>query len=181
MNYDHVNKISDYFRDVITPHLTSRIGVSDFGDYLTKIAGSPSFRWMRHELRAFPINYFVDPEKFMKKHAKSCVGYAGSSEPREGAMQVVFQLSTEFHVLARLYNWVEKEEVKAYFMLTVVYRNHKDFTEFFDDNKELRLTGNTDDKGHVGFAAAADDARGFASLIKRMAEENPLEDSEKDS
>ena len=182
MNYDHVNKISDYFRDVITPHLTSRIGISDFGDYLTKIAASPSFRWMRHDLRAFPINYFVDPDKFLTKYSKKCVGYAGSSDAREGAMQIVFQVSPEFHVLARLYNWIEKEEVKAYLMLTVVYRNHEDFTEFFDDNKAIRLSGNTDNKGHVGFQAAAEEAKGFASLIQRISEDSEESDEfEKDA
>ena len=97
-------------------------------------------------------------------------------------MQIVFQVSPEFHVLARLYNWIEKEEVKAYLMLTVVYRNHKDFTEFFDDNKEIRLSGNTDDKKHVGFAAAAEEAKGFASLIQRISEDSGESDEfEKDA
>lgn len=169
MNYDHVNKVSDYFRNKIAPHLRSYVNISDFGDYLTKIAHTKSCRWMRQDLRAFPITYFVDPEKFFDKYGNKCIAYTGSTDPREGAMQIVFQLSPEFHVLARLYNWIEKEEVKAYLMLTVVFRNHDDFVEFFDSNKEIRLTGNTEANQHIGFAAGLKtDAPGLAGLIQQL-------------
>jgi len=146
MNFDHVNQVSDYCRNQILPHLTSRINVNDFGNYLGKISEVQSCRWMRQELRAFPINYFVNPVAFTKKYAKKCVAFTGTGNPQEGALNIIYQISPSFHVLARLYHWVEHSEVRAYLMLTCAYRDHDDYLAFFDENRSLRLVGNTEER-----------------------------------
>ena len=146
MNFDHVNQISDYTRTQIFPHLNHRIQVSDFGNYLSKMVEAPSCKWMRYELRAYPINYFVDPVAFTKKYTKKCITYVGTTNPQDGAMNIIYQISPSFHVLARLYHWVEHSEVRAYLMLTCAYRDHADYLAFFDENRALRLVGNTEER-----------------------------------
>lgn len=102
MNFDHINKVSDYVREKLMPHMRNLMSLSDFGQYLTRVSEQPSCKWMRKEIRVFPLSYFVDPEAFMKKYAKKCVSFIGSGHPQEGAIHIVYQMSPTMHVLARL-------------------------------------------------------------------------------
>jgi hypothetical protein len=112
---------------------------------------------MKHELKAFPINYFVDPEKFVKRYENRCIAFVGSTSPQEGAMGIVYQISPTLHVFARLFNWIEQEKVRSYLMLTVAFRNEADYIQFFDDNKDLRMTGDTEQR-MAGFAGLKEDS-----------------------
>lgn len=183
MNFDHVNKVSDYTRDNLMPHLVSLLQVSDFGNYMSKLVDLPSCKWMRRELRAYPVNYFVDPAMFVKKYAEKCVTFIGTSSPQDGSMHIIYQISPTLHVLARLYNWVEHEKVRSYLMLTCAYRHQTEFLKFFDDNKSLRLTGNTEER-HAGFGAEMQSSgiknlmRGFSQIVDNEDDEESEDDEE---
>lgn len=174
MNFDHVNKLSDYWRDELMPHVKNCIPVIDFGHYLSKMVEMPNCRWMRTEMHALPINYFVDPSKFAKKHIESCVSITGTPSPEDGAFNIVYQISPTLHVLARLYHWVDEadDKVQAYLMLTCAFRNPEEFLRFFDDNKPLRMTGNTQQRP-VGFTGPhmGPDAR--EHFLKRLMQAGP--------
>lgn len=167
------------------PHLSSRLQVADFGNYLSKMVDAPSCKWMRHELRAYPINYFVDPVAFAKKYAKKCIAFVGTASPQDGAMNIIYQISPTFHVLARLYHWIEQEQVRAYLMITCAYRDQADYLEFFDENKELRMKGNTEDR-QAGFGAVMQSSglenllKGFQNKTEKEEEvENPSAEEDK--
>ena len=173
MNFDHTNKVSDYFRDNIWPHMSNNFSASDFAGYLSSISELPSCKWLQTEMRAFPVNYFIDPHKFIKKYEKRCVTFLGTSDVRDGAMQIIYQISPTFHVLARLYHWIEQEEVKSYLMITAAFKDMKEFSKFFDENKDLRLVGNTEERatGFAGFASTSN-SMGFAKMKEQLEEEN---------
>lgn len=165
MNFDHINKVSDYVRENLMPHMRTLVPLPDFGNYLLRISECPSCKWMKNEIRILPINYFVDPEAFMKKYAKMCVSFSGTGAPQEGAFCIIYQITPTFHVLARLYHWVENNDVKAYLMLACAYRDHKEYLEFFDGNKDLRCIGDTEEK-QLGFAGMMRQGSEFDDIIK---------------
>jgi hypothetical protein len=173
MNFDHVNKISDYCHEQLMPHITIRIPVVDFGVYISKMVDTPSCRWMRHELRAFPINYFVDPVQFVKKYSKKCVSMIGTTNPQDGAFNLIYQISPTLHILARIYHWMEQEKVRAYLMLTCAFRDQEEFNAFFEDNIPLRMIGNTEDKP-TGFGGYKDNGRGADALLSQLKESMTL-------
>lgn len=170
MNFDHINQVSDYVREKIMPYLSNKTErqITDFGAYIERVSESPSCKWMRTNIRIFPINYYVDPEVFAKKHEKQCISFAGVSNPQEGAITVVYQLSPTLHVLARLFHWVENDIVRAYFALVCVYRDQDEYLKFFDETKRFRLKGNTEEKslGFQGFASPPSDDLG--ELVRRL-------------
>lgn len=172
MNFDHINILSDYFRNKILPFLRSQISILNFGAYLDKISECSSCQWLRTETRAFPINYFVDPEEFIQKYQKKCIAYVGVNSPNEGVCHIIYQISPDLHVLAKLFNWVENEKVVAYLGLICVYRHHEDLIQFFDDNKNLRLSGNTEEKT-VGFRpnVGRDEPKNFMEHLAALAKE----------
>jgi hypothetical protein len=134
---------------------------------------------MRRELKAYPINYFVNPVDFAKKYAKNCVTFTATANPQDGVMHLIYQISPTFHVLARLFHWVEHDEVRAYLMLTCAYQKHEDFLSFFDDNKSLRLVGNTEDRitGFVGPSGGD----GLANLMRGLATSPKNSDEDDDN
>lgn len=166
MNFDHVNKVSDYTRNLIMPNLTNRMPISDFGHYLSRMVDSPSCAWMKTDLRAYPINYFVDPVAFTKKYAKKCIAFMGTMNPQDGSMNMVYQISPTFHVLARLYHWIEQDKVRAYLMLTCAFRDQDEYLKFFDENKTLRLTGDTEEKPLGFHPGSRTDSVGLQNLLK---------------
>lgn len=166
MNFDQVNKVSDYCRENIFPHLESRFHVPDFGYYLSRMSECPRCTWMRTGLHVYPLTYFIDPIAFMTKYRDNCITYLGSGNPSDGAMNIIYQMNPDLHILARLYHWIEHEKVRAYLMLTVVYRELDDYNRFFDENKILRLTGNTEEC--IGFKSGMDTSVGFGELMKQL-------------
>jgi len=168
MNFDHVNKISDYCRDQIMPHLSNRVQITDFGHYLTKLSEHSNFKWMRQELRAYPLTYLVDPVLFVKKYSKKCVSYMGTASPQDGSMNIVYQISPTLHVLARLFQWIEHDAAKAYLTVTCAFRTHEEYLDFFDNNRDIRLTGNTEDERIAGFnAQLPSNGVGLGALIQK--------------
>lgn len=165
MNFNDINKVADYFRNELMPFLSNRISVLDFSNYLTRISECPSCKWMKTELNAFPINYCVDPFKFLKKYQKKCISVIGSTNPQDGAFHIIYQISPTLHIFARIYHWIDRDEVKAYLMLTVIYKTQEEYLEFYDENTELRLTGNTDERP-AGFGAAMNNTNGIENLFK---------------
>lgn len=55
-----------------------------------------------------------------------------TANPQDGAMNIIYQISPTFHVLARLYHWIEQEKVMAYLMLTCAFQNQEEYLKFFD-------------------------------------------------
>lgn len=164
MNFDHVNKVSDFDRTELFPYWSNKLSVADFGQYLARMAETKSGRWMAYELRIMPITYFIDPVKFSKKYAKKCITFTGTSNPQDGAFNVIYQISPTLHVLARLFQWVEQEEIRAYYTLMTAHKYFEEYMAFFDENKLLRLEGNTEER-IVGFT---DKSMPLSDLVERI-------------
>jgi len=143
MNFDSINKVYDYFRSEILPHLNWSINVSDFSNYLSTMSSVPSCKWLKTEGKVFPINYLINPSEFVKKYHKKCVAFFPSNDPKDGMVQIIYQISPNFHVFARLYNWIEQENMESYLSIVVVFEKKEDFVNFYDENKPMRLSGNT--------------------------------------
>lgn len=120
--------------------------VADFGAYLSRVSEAPSCRWIRSELKVFPINYFFNPVEFVKKYEKKCIMFSPIPNPQEGAIMMVYQISPTLHIGARLFHWIEQDKVWAYLTVACAYRNHEEYLTFFDENKTLRMTGNTEER-----------------------------------
>lgn len=176
MNFEHVNKIADYVRSKVMPYLKNTIQITDFGYYLTKMSETPSCRWMRKDIRVFPVNYCVEPIRFLQKYEKRCVAFVGTPSPQEGVMNIVYQLSPTFHVLARFYHWIENDEVLAYLMLTCAYKEYNDFLEFYDDNISLRMVGNSEEKP-LGFGGIMKSRSMSVNNLVRQTMGQPVEDN----
>lgn len=71
----------------------------------------------------------------------------------------------KLHVLARLYHWIEHDKIRAYLMLTCAYRDQEEYLKFFDDNKALRLTGNTEEKTLGFHSGCRSDSVGIQNLF----------------
>lgn len=180
MNFDHINKISDYCREQIFPHLSNKIQTTDFGNYLSKMVDTESCEWMENELKAFPVSYLVDPVGFVKKYSKKCVAFIGTSSAQDGAFNIIYQISPTLHVLARIYHWIEHDDVRAYLALTCAYRSEEEYLKFFDDNKSFRLTGNTEER-LTGFnVSSQNNSVGIENLMKGFVNRPKTEDGNDD-
>lgn len=182
MNFDHVNKMSDFYREKMLPHLRSQLHVTDFGNYLSRMCETPSGKWLKTDLKAFPLSYCINPVEFAKKYVKKCVTFLGTSNPQDGNLLIIYQITPTLHVLARLYQWIEHDgEVRAYLMVTCAYRDHDEYLTFFDDNKTLRLEGDTE-KRVAGFGSLiANQSDGVDNLLKCFGKEKPMEEDAGDA
>ena len=154
MNYNHLNKISEYVQTNLLPHFESRLTVQSFEDYLKRFSGIPRGRWMR-DLDSLQISrtiFAVDPSALAEQYKPHCVAHLTPMKPDEGAHRVIYQMSPTLHFEMAVLLWVEHDVVNSFASVTACYKNMKEYLEFCSEIWKLRRTGNTADAASpVGF------------------------------
>lgn len=155
MNYNHLNKVYDYWRKDILPNLTHRFTSLTFDDYLKKYSFLPSGKWLKEfELvKLSRIGFAIDIKKFVKKYNHFCVTYNSPMKPDDGLQRIIYQLSPTFHAELSLWIWIEHENLQSYGSLFTCYHDEEEFLKFSDEIYKMRREGNTEDNPASGFAA----------------------------
>ena len=152
MNYDHLNKISDYWSDKILPHLTCYFSIQSFDDYLKEFSFGNSGQWLRYlnKVRLQKALFVVDPEQFVKKYAGHCITHSTPAKPEDGFHRFIYQISPTLHVEGALWVWIEHELVQAHMSLFSCFKDEKEYLKFIRDIHSIRKSGNTEDKPVAG-------------------------------
>lgn len=155
MNYNHLNKVYDYWRKDILPNLSHRFTTLSFDDYLKRFSFLPSGKWIKNfeTVKLSRIGFTIDPKKFVKKYSNICVTYNTPARPEDGFQRIIYQFSPTLHAELCLWMWVEHENLHSYGSLSVCYHNEEEFLKFSDDLYRMRREGNTEDNPASGFAA----------------------------
>ncbi len=166
MNYDHLNQTYDYWAEKIRPHLTARMQVASFEDYLKKFTFTKSGRWIRDAecVRFTRPPAAIDPELFVKKYSDNCVAIIPPMHPTEGLGRVIFQLSPTLHLESMTTAWVENNELQSYLSMFVCHKTDAEMTELLEVLSTMRRTGNTEERTGAGFRPGAMGGFPFAGV-----------------
>jgi hypothetical protein len=162
MNYNHLNKIHEYWHDKVLPNISHNCTVTSFDDYLKKFSFLKSGRWLKEmvSVKIHRMGFVVGPEAFTKNYKSKCVTYNAPMKPEDGLQRIIYQISPTLHVEFALWIWMEHDIVNSYGSVLVCYNNEKEFNQFMDELYLIKRTGNTEDKPvKTGFA-------GFAGITK---------------
>lgn len=159
MNYDHVNKTQDYWMMEIFPHLSHKMMVASFDEYLKRFSFLKSGRWLKDmdSVKILKPAIALDPLSFVTKYKTHCVTYNPTARPEDGLQRIIYQVSPTLHAETGLWAWVENNNLQSYMSIIVCYHTEKEFTEFLKEITPMRRVGNTQEQKHAGFA-------GFAGL-----------------
>ena len=148
MNYDHLNKIHDYWRNSVFPHFVHRYSVASFDDYLRKFSFLPSGKWIRdlEKVKLTRVPFAIIPEELVKKYEAKGVSYNAPIKPEDGVQRVIYQYSTTLHFEAAFWMWIENEMVQSYAMVFVCYNDEKEYLNFVDELYKIRREGDTENK-----------------------------------
>lgn len=148
MNYDHANKIFDYYRKNIFPHFTHNFAATSFDDYLRKFSFISDGKWLRdmEKVKVTRIAVGLNPDKLVKKFKDQCITYNSPAKPDEGYQRAIYQVSPTLHFEMTMWIWIEHEEIQSYAFLIVCYNDEQEYNKFVDTIWELRREGNTEDK-----------------------------------
>lgn len=148
MNYNHTNKVFEYYRKKIFPALSHRFPTLSFDAYLQRFSFLPSGKWLRdfESVKVARHQVPIDPEKLIKKYKENCVSHFVPGKPEEGIVKVVYQLSPTLHFETSIWIWIEHETVQSYAYNIICYNNPEEYLDFIDDLWKIRKEGNTDDK-----------------------------------
>jgi len=159
MNYNHCNKVHEYWRDKILPLLVHRHPCASFDGYLREFSFLPSGKWLRtmEKVKLLRTAFAVDPEKLLEKYKEHCVTYNCPVKPEDGIQRVIYQISPTLHFEAALWIWVEHDVVNSYASVFVCYNEEEEYLKFIDSIWDMRREGNTEEKQRLpGFFAATD-------------------------
>lgn len=159
MNYDHLNKIYDYWRKDILPHLVHNFNTTSFEDYLKRFAWLPSGKWIKdgEKVKINRSGFAVDPVRFVKKFKDKCVAYNAPVKPEDGIQRVIYQISPTLHLELALWIWMEYDVMQSYGSVFICYHDEKEYLDFVDELVKLRRTGNTEEKHtRAGFLGVVD-------------------------
>lgn len=160
MNFDHLNKVYDFWRGDILPNLSHCFTIDSFNEYLKRFSFLPSGKWLKdmEVVKLNRIGFAVDPKKFSKKYKHTCVAYNAPIKPEDGLQRIIYQISPTLHVEMALWIWVEQDELHHYGSIFACYGDEQEFLTFVDDlYKKMRKEGNTEDKQKPS---------GFAEFLK---------------
>lgn len=148
MNYTNTNKVYDYWKNNIRPYVHHNFTVASFDDYLKKIAGLPSFKWLfdMESVRFGKLGFAVDTEKFLKTYENKCVTFLSPMKVEEGIQKIIYQITPTIHIDVSVWAWLEHNEVYSYSSLLACYHSDKEFIKFTDKLLDIRKDGNTEDK-----------------------------------
>ena len=164
MNYEHLNKVHQYWRKELFPHLIHRFTATSFDDYLRKFSFTPSGKWLwdMEKVKLSRILFAVDPKKLLKKYEDHCVTYNSPVKPEDGLQRIIYQLTPKLHFEVGIWVWVEHDIIQSYGSIFVCYENEADYSKLADDLSKFRREGNTEDKPTKA---------GFADMIQRFEDE----------
>jgi hypothetical protein len=154
MNYDHLNKVHDYWVKDVFPHLSHHMAITSFDDYLKQMSLLPSGKWLKDfdGVKVLRVPFVVDPVEFIKAYKPNCVAYCCPSDPKDGIHRVIYQLSPKLHVEAAFWAWVEEEKVQSYISMFVCFNDDKELSKFFKQLESMKREGNTEERDKTGFA-----------------------------
>jgi hypothetical protein len=152
MNYDQVNKLSDYILDEVIPLLHITHSYTGFGEYVDSFRRTKSGRWMKKYsiIPLFPATYCVNTVEFLTRFNKQMVCFYGNERPEDGMLGLIFQFTPTLHMNGKLYIWFEHEKVNSYIAPQILFDDIKEYLKFVNDNKDLKMLGNTQDRD-LGF------------------------------
>lgn len=148
MNYDNLNKVYNFWREKLLPHLTQNFSVNAFDVYLRQFSFLPAGKWLRDmEMIKFNrIGFAIDPEKFLKKFKSCCVAYNPPIKPEDGIQRIIYQISPTLHAEVIVWAWIEHDILHSYASCSVCYHEEKEYFKFVDDlYQKMRRTGNTEE------------------------------------
>ena len=160
MNYNHLNKVYDYWRKDILPNLVHVFTIGSFDDYLKRFSYLPSGKWLRdfEKIKLTRIGFAVDPKRFSKKYKHACVAYNAPVKPEDGLQRIIYQISPTLHIEIAIWIWIEHDIIQSYASAFACYHEEKEFDSFCDEIYKMRREGNTEEKPT---------AVGFGELMKR--------------
>lgn len=171
MNFDHLNKVYDFWRGDILPNLSHVYTIDSFNEYLKRFSFLPSGKWLQRMevVKLNRVGFAVDAKKFTKKYKHVCVAYNAPMKPEDGLQRIIYQISPTLHVEIALWIWVEHDELQQYASLFACYGDEAEFLAFVDDlYKKMRKEGNTEEKsiapGFGDFASRLQAESGFGGL-----------------
>jgi len=156
MNYNHLNKVYDYWRKDILPNLSHNFTVSSFDDYLKKFSFLPSGKWLRdmESVNAARLGFAIDPKKFVKKYKDHCITYSAPVKPEDGIQRAIYQISPTLHAEVAIWGWIEHDVLQSYASMFICYKLEEEFRDFSEELYKMKKEGNTDEKPtKSGFAA----------------------------
>jgi hypothetical protein len=153
MNFDHLNKIHDYWIMEIFPNLSHYMSIGSFDDYLKQMSFLPSCKWLKesNQVKVLRVPFTVDPAQFSKEYQKHCVAYCCPTKPEDGMHRVIYQISPTLHIEAAVWAWVANERVWSYLSIFSCFKEEKELLEFFTKIAGMRCTGDTEEKPVRGF------------------------------
>ncbi len=148
MNYDHSNKIYEFYRNRLSSYFIHQFQAASFEDYLKKFSFLQSGKWLRdmEKIKISRIVFPIDPEKLAKKFSKQCVTYNAPAKPEDGLQRVIYQLSPTLHFETAFWAWIEHDIVQSYATILVCYNDDSEFDHFQEIVWKMRREGNTEDK-----------------------------------
>lgn len=156
MNYNHLNKVYDYWRKELLPHLTHNFTITSFDDYLKRFSFLPSGKWLKdfEKIKLNRMVFVIDPKKFIKKYKHSCIAYNSPIKPEDGFQRIIYQISPTLHVEIALSIWIEHDNIHSYASVFACYHDEEEYLKFMDDlYSKMKREGNTEDKPiATGFA-----------------------------
>jgi len=156
MNYDHLNKISEYWKEKIFPYLSFNYNIGSFQEYIQEFCLLPSGKGMRdkNSIKMIRFPFVIDPYLFLKKYKNNCISFFSPMDvPKEGHNVFIHQISPVFHVESRLVLWVERERIQSYLMVWVWFIYNNDFERFYSEIEPMKRIGDTEKEKEFGFAA----------------------------
>lgn len=156
LTYNQRNLIHSHWTTKVLPNLQNSFSVPSFEDYLRRLAGVPSFHWIRdmENMNIIRSHILCDAEKFSERYTKHCVTYGSPANPDHGFCRAIYQINPRLHLEA-LYdayfpNSTDELHFCAQFLLC--YENFKDLKKFFADIDDIKLEGEPQKTiGHGGF------------------------------
>jgi hypothetical protein len=148
MNYDHNNKIFNYYRDNIFFQLSHNFQAVSFDDYLKKFSYIPSGKWLQdmEQVKFMRVPLAIHPERLVKKFKNKCITYNSPLKPEDGLQRAIYQYSPTLHFEVAFWIWVEHDIVQSYASIIVCYNNETEFDNFLHILWEMRREGNTENK-----------------------------------
>lgn len=153
MNYNHLNKIHDYWVKEIFPNINHHMAIASFDDYLKQMSILPSGKWLKDFslVKVLRGSFVVDPAKFTKLYDDYCVAYCCPSKPEDGIHRIIYQISPTLHIEAALWIWVENETIHSYMSMFYCFKDKEELTRFFLEIMSIRREGNTEENPMSGF------------------------------
>jgi hypothetical protein len=148
MNYDHLNKVYDFWRNDIFPHLSHNFTVISFDDYLRRFSYLPSGKWLKNmeKVKLNRVGFAVDSQKFVKRFKQCCITYNPPIKVEDGLQRIIYQISATLHVELIIWTWIEHDVLQNYGSLFACYGNEDEYLQFIDDvYLKMHQEGNTEE------------------------------------